>query len=169
MYIPPNALRLAGFALGHAAEVAASLNEDELICPFAFIEKEGQRVQFAFESDSQLTSVKGGIERIKESPEIWDHWAFVWEGFINQQNKRTDALIVQFGFKRQMLPNQLVYPFLKTFSPKSFRLIGNPWLMVGSNIQEESDWEFEKELIMSGIAQHETAGSQWATWIDHGS
>ena len=169
MYIPLKALQLAGNALAQGGLTLSNLDSHELICPFAVLEKDGERNDFVFEADSQQDAISAARQYIKDSQNLWDYWSFVWEGNLNLKGKNVDGLIVEIGFKRQTLPVRLAYPFVRHTSSTPLRLIGSPWFMVGQELQEDSDWSSEMEQVLVGVRQHEYAAPKWHSWVDSGS
>src|SRR5690606_13568843 len=90
------AARFGGFAMAHAALVASGLEEGELVCPFAIVEKEGRREVLDFEAETQVEGIEFGKASLHQQDPGTDAWAFAREGLMSQPGSpdKQDVLLV---------------------------------------------------------------------------
>ena len=91
-----SAARFGGFVMAHAALVASQLEEGELVCPFAIVEKDGSREVRDFEAETQEEAIERGKASFHQIAPGTDAWAFAREGLMSRpgSSDRQDVLLV---------------------------------------------------------------------------
>jgi hypothetical protein len=91
MTAPETALRLAGFALAHAAW---SVEDGETLCTLAFVETAGERELARYEAPTIPDSLELAFEDLGRRLADGGHAALVFDGYATPEGgERTDALL----------------------------------------------------------------------------
>ena len=136
------ALRLAGFALAHAAY---SIEDGETLCTLAAILVGDDLALAAFEADTIPESVDIAHEHLRERLEHGGHAALVVDGFVTLTGgSRTDALIIElFGPGARSLgtvaqPYRAAHPSRIPFMGREsgFAILGEPIISDGIQVPD---------------------------------
>ena len=164
MASPETLLLLAGFTFAHAVWNLSDLQNGELLVPLAITEKQGKRELTRFEADTQAEAISKGKAELARIEGKVDAWAFAREGQFKENGKYFDVLTVEAKATGMKEPIVFVQRF-QPYSSGAFKLLGQPMVLVGSNMVEGPE---EKKLLAqltSGIQKHKQAASLWSAWV----
>jgi hypothetical protein len=160
---PDLAVLLAGFVLAHAVWSVADLPPGELLVPLAVIDKSGQRQLLRFQSETQALAIADGKATLAKHQANLDAWAFGREGQISEAGGMVDVLTVDGWAKGMAQPITFVQKF-KRGAPGSFRLLGEPTVVVDGTAVEGAEASRLLKTLDDGIRQHPRTGPLWQGW-----
>ena len=164
MVIPEDALLTAGLALAHAAWSVSDLEDGELLCPLAMVQRSDGYQLIRYEADSQEEAIATGkAEMSRSDPEI-KAWAFAREGLFRETSGPVDAISVDFWSLGMASAGTLVQRFAPCAKAGKFRLLGEPLLVLGGVAQEPAHAQAPLQLVQAGIRQHSEVAKLWDTW-----
>ncbi len=164
MDMPEPVLQLAGFVLAHAAWIVSGLGEDELLCPFAVVERGGERKLSVFEAGTQTEAVRNGRDFVAGAVTDSEAWAFAREGIFRLQDRKVDVISVDYWSKGMDSPRTLIQVFQPPAGGARFRVVGAPLFVRDGVVQEGAAAEGAVSLINQGIQGHAKAAPLWAGW-----
>lgn len=159
------AASFGGFVLAHAAMIASTLSDGELICPFAVVKKGDRRQVFDFEADTQAEAVERGKASLVHLKDQVEAWAFAREGLWSGPDlpSKIDVLVVSSWAPDMDEPLVL----LQAFSPAqtgNFRLLGQLEITQdGQGVVSES----MRCLISAAQAGIADSNVPWSSWLVH--
>ncbi len=158
-----DALRFGGLALSHAAWIASDLEEGQLICPIAMIEREDVREVIPFEAETQQEAVEQGLQKIREFTDV-DRWTFIREGLMTRQESvpKVDVLRISSWSLGLDEPLTVVQRFSPNW-PGPFGLIGSPIVAIHGIVCEEPTQSRLRALVEGGARSH-PQGEMWMKW-----
>jgi hypothetical protein len=153
------AIKFAGFALSHAIW---SVSDGATLCTLAFTENENERRLYRFEADSISKSVEIANQKLSELQPMIKQWALVYDGYMNLNSEKVDALIVQLWSVSQ-ISAKIVQKYKSAKYWRGFKVLGNPMFIdaTGSIIESKQfqDW------LLEGILQHPKVARLWKKWF----
>jgi hypothetical protein len=163
-HVSDEAISLAGFLLAHAAWSISDLSAGDLLCPLAAVERTGAREFMRFEAEDQSTAIKHAWETIDKLPGGYSAWAFVHEGFVQEDSRKVDALITHVSADAGGAPLVVVQRFAP-FASGAFRLLGRPRVCVEGVTLQSEQAEGLLAILQRGIQAHEMVAPMWADWV----
>ena len=155
---------LLGFTLAHSAWSVAEAEAEELLCPLAFIERDGNLEVIRFESDTQEGAISKGKEYINLHKENAVVSSFAREGLFPEQNKKVDVLLVECWARNDTKHYGVIQKFLPNEGKGKFRLVDEPILLIDGVIQTEGTASKLKENLELGIKSHSNVAQLWNQW-----
>ncbi len=159
-----SAARFGGFVMAHAALVASELEEGELVCPFAVVEKDGRREVWDFEAETQEEAIERGKASLHQLELGTDAWAFAREGLMSRPDSpdKQDVLLVSAWAPGLEEPLVLI----QAFNPApagGFALIGELEIHAGSEALAPNVEAVLQAEALNGVALH-PRNIPWAVW-----
>jgi hypothetical protein len=158
-----NTGRLAGFFLAHAV---LSISEGGILIPiFGFEPSEGKRgmKRIAFEPIEQ--GVAQGQTWLRDNPDAAARAVLIFDGYMNLQSGRTDALIVE---ARRYFPQagsiQVGVPYRSAGAPRGFAVHRPKFLKWES--PETTSLPVIAEAFFQGIEAHRDGNALWQRAFD---
>lgn len=153
MALAEDALRLAGFALAHAAW---SVEDGETLCTLAFIEFDGTRELVRYEAASIPESVDIARADIGARASSGEAAVLVFDGYATPESgSRTDALMAEITGSAGRLVGRVVLPYRAAHRSRipfrrggGFALLGRPWADLESSVPNA------EALILDGFRDH---------------
>jgi hypothetical protein len=150
------ALRLAGFALAHAAW---SVEPGETLCTMAFVEKQGDGGQTLrrYEASTIPESVAMAYEQLAEDLDDGSFAILIFDGYVTPEGQaRTDALLGEILGPRGVRLGRFVQAYRAARRPRlpflgrssAFEILGDPI------VEDPLDEKTSLALIHEGIASH---------------
>jgi hypothetical protein len=155
---------VAGFALAHATWSVSDLEEGELLCPLAFVQRSDRLDLARFEAPSQEQAISNGKEAMRRLDSSVAAWAFAREGLYRENSDGVDVISVDFWAPGMGSPATLLQRFVPNAGTGKFRLIGEPTLVVDGVAQRPEEASASLELVLSGVQQHPKVASLWNSW-----
>ena len=155
---------LLGFTLAHAAWSIAEAEGQELLCPLAFIERDGNLDLLRFESETQEDAIAKGKDYINIYKENAIVSSFAREGLLTEQNREFDVLLVECWAKHQIERYEVIQKFTPNKGKAKFRLLGEPIILIDGLIQIEETANKLKEKLEQGIQSHSEVAHLWGQW-----
>ena len=162
MPIPNPALILAGFVLAHAAWSVFDIRET--LVPMAIIEKDGKRTLVRFESDKQAEAIDKGKAAMAAATKTADAWAFARENLMPEGGGKIDVFSVTFWSKGMESPAVLIQRFEPFTRSGTFKLIGEPKVVIGGVMQKPEQMKESLQAVRQGVSQHPKAAGLWDSW-----
>jgi hypothetical protein len=164
MALSENALLLGGFVLAHAVWRVSEMPEGELLAPFVITEHEGNRQIHMFDSETHEDSIREAMTFLEEVKPTVDTWAYAREGLLNEEGKKVDIVTITLWSKDMEEEAAIIQRFepLGTFG--TFRLIGEPMIVVAGVEQPLNLAKLVIETVIQGVEQHPKARIQWKVW-----
>lgn len=159
-HIAADAWALAGFTLAHASWIVSEMSDDELLAPFALVEKDGQRELRSFEADTQQEAIAAGKRSMHQETTGAHAWAFAREGTLRLENDSTDVVVVDFWVRGMVTPVSLIQRFRRFTKSDPFKLLGQPFL----SSEGPSGSGLRVDLLRAGIDAHPKVAALWDTW-----
>jgi hypothetical protein len=160
--IPSAAWAIGGFALAHAAWIVS--DQQDLLAPFAIVERSGRRELQPFEADTQVEAIAAG----KKSMAVWsataDAWAFAREGMFKESGAGSDVVVVDFWANGMQGPATIIQRFRRASEGSEFTLESVPILSVLGELLADPQGLVERRLA-SGIREHPKGADLWQTWL----
>ena len=160
-----NPILLLGFTLGHAVWSISDAEEDELLCPLAFIEKDGILELLRFESETQEEAISRGKDYINLHKENASVSSFAREGLFPQQNN-VDVILVESWSNEDSESYGAIQKFVPNEGKGKFQLLDEPIILINGVIQTEEIAKKLKEKLEHGIQAHSKVAPLWNTWKD---
>lgn len=155
---------LAGFALGHAAWSASDLPKGELLVPLALVVHGDDRQLQRFEAPTQEQAIAKAQAAMAEATEEADAWAFAHEGLVTLDGQKVDALVANCWAKGMTAAATFIQPFEPYATRQQFRMIGEPFMLVGGRMPAPEAAEPTIRKLLEGVRSHPKAGPLWSTW-----
>jgi len=153
----------AGLALAHAAWSVSDLEDGDLLCPLAMVQRPDGYHLIRFEAKTQEEAIAiGKAEMSKADPAI-RAWAFAREGHFRESAGPVDVISVDFWSVGMASAGTLVQRFVP-YATGTFRLLGDPLLVLEGVAQDAMNAQAPLELVQAGIRQHSEAAKLWDTW-----
>lgn len=162
MAIPNPALIIAGFVLAHAAWSVCDVRET--LCPLAIVEKDGKRYLSRFEAATEMEAIDKGKAAMAEATKTADAWAFARENLMPEGGRKIDVFSVTFWCKGMDSPAVLIQRFEPFAKNGTFKLIGEPMVVIGGVEQKPEEVKELLQVVRQGVSQHPKAGSLWDGW-----
>jgi hypothetical protein len=160
--MPEPPLLLAGFTLAHALGSIADV--DELLCPLALIERNGERELLRFEAETQEEAISAGKEHLRANEMDADAWAFAREGVLDEGGEKVDVISVDLAATAMSNPITFVQRFEPFARRNQFRLIGAPLVIIGGVKQDHYVTGRLLPTLRQGIQEHGMVAPLWDTW-----
>lgn len=155
-----SSLKLAGFALAHAAW---SISDGQTLCTLAFTENKATRRLLRFEADSIPDSLDLAREKLQRQQIFLARWALVFDGYLNIAGKRRDALITQLWSKLEEVPARVIQLYRPTDSIRRFKILGQPILVDEGGVMIED--ETYQQWLLDGVMDHPQVATLWSKWF----
>ena|GEM_PF-1927585 len=155
---------LLGFTLAHAAWSIAEAEAEELLCPLAFIERDGNLELLRFENDTQegaLIKGKNYVDRYKKNANVS---SFAREGLLPEKNKKIDVLLVESWSNRETESFGIIQKFIPNEGKGKFWLLDEPIILINGVIQKEERANKLKGKLEQGIQSHSQVAPLWNKW-----
>jgi len=152
------ALRLAGFALAHAAW---SVEDGETLCTLAMVEVRGDRELVRYEADSITESVDLAQADLGRRLENGGYAALVVDGYATPEGgTRTDALIVELLGPSGRSMGRVVQPYHAAHRSRipfvgrasGFAILGKPM------VSDDLDVPDAESVLLESAREHPRAG-----------
>jgi len=153
-----------GFTLAHAAWSVAEAEAEELLCPLAFIERDGNLELIRFESETQEDAISKGKNYINLHKENAVVSSFAREGLFPEQNKKVDVLLVECWAKNDTKHYGVIQKFLPNEGKGKFQLVNEPITLIDGVIQTEGTASKLQENLELGIKSHSKVAQLWNQW-----
>lgn len=165
MSAPDAALRLAGFALAHAAW---SVEDGETLCTLAFVESGGERELARYEAPTIPDSLEMAFDDLGRRLADGDHAALVFDGFVTPEGgERTDALLAMVLRARGERIGRIVLPYAPPQRRRlPFRRGGQPFRLLGVAQSSDELGERARDLVTEGMREHPHGARLLATASD---
>ena len=155
---------LLGFTLAHAAWNVAEAAAEELLCPFAFIERDGNLELIRFESETQGDAISKGKNYINLHKENAVVSSFAREGLFPEQNKKVDVLLVECWANNDTKHYGVIQKFLPNEGKGKFLLVDEPIMLIDGVIRTEGTASKLMENLELGIKSHSKVAQLWNQW-----
>jgi hypothetical protein len=161
MQFSESLLALAGFVFAHATWSVSDLLNGELLIPLAIVENSGRRRLLRFEAETQELAINKGKATLASLTE--GAWAFAREGQIKEHGLYVDVLTIEA--KDQSTHESVLFvQRFQPFSSGTFKLIGEPMVVVGGKALPEIEAGPILRKLSSGVQSHVKAAEQWSSW-----
>jgi hypothetical protein len=160
-------LFLAGFTLAHAAWSVSDTTSDELLCPLAVFEKDGERRLLRFEAETQEQAIRAMKEAMARSAHAGEAFAAAREGAWRPSGPDTDpedVLTVDFWSPGMDAPISTLQPFRRAQGARGFALLGAPMLLINGAIVRPDDAAPAVEVLLQGVHSHSGVQPLWHDW-----
>lgn len=165
--LPNDSLLLAGFALAHAAWSVSDTTPEELLCPLALVESNGERRLVRFEAATQVAAIALLKQTTSELMEAGDSFASVREGLwrpANPDSEPEDVLTVEFWVRSMDGPAAVLQPFRRAQAASPFVLLCAPMLILHGQILSPDAARPALEILVEGVHSHAAVAPLWAEW-----
>jgi hypothetical protein len=159
--VPRQAVEFAGFVLMHCALIADNNRGGELVCPFAVVEADGERLVIEFEADTQEAAIDQGWASLGHWMSSANGWALGREG-LYRPGDGVDAMAVTVWVPGMATPATAIQKFGRD-GEHALYLIGSPELIVHGPATAQPVGDWERADLLKGIALH-PHGERWARW-----
>lgn len=156
------ALILAGFVLAHAAWSVCDIRET--LVPMAIVEKDGKRTLVRFEADTQAKAIEKGKASMAAATKTADAWALAREDLMQEGGGKVDVFSVTFWSKGMESPAVLIQRFEPFAKNGTFKLIGEPKVVIGGVMQKPEQMKELLQAVRRGVSQHPKAVGLWDSW-----
>jgi hypothetical protein len=164
MALSENALLLGGFVLAHAVWRVSEISEGELLAPFVITEHDGNRQIHMFETEAHEDSIRDAMNFLEEAKTSVDTWAFAREGLLNEGGQKVDIVTITLWAKDMEEEAAIIQRFEPVGNAGTFRLIGEPMIVVAGVEQPLNIAKLVIETVIQGVEQHPKARTQWNAW-----
>jgi hypothetical protein len=155
-------LLLGGFTLAHALGSIADV--DELLCPLALVERQGDRELLRFDADTQEEGISAGKEHLRANAMDADRWAFAREGLLNLDGGKVDVMAVDLMDKTLLKPITLIQRYEPFARQGRFRVIGVPTIVIDTVTQDRDVMNQLLPNIREGVQEHGMVAPLWSGW-----
>lgn len=162
--ITSDPILLLGFTLAHAAWSIAEAEAEELLCPLAFIEQDGNLELIRFESETQEDAILKGKDYINLHKENAIVSSFAREGLFPEQNKNVDVLLVECWAKNDTKHYGVIQKFLPNEGKGKFQLVDEPIMLIDAVIQTGETASKLEMKLEQGIQSHSKVAQLWNQW-----
>ena len=163
-FLISDSILLLGFTLAHAAWSIAEAEVKELLCPLAFIERDGNLELLRFESEVQEDAISMGKDYIDLHKENAIVISFAREELLTEQYKKVDVLLVECWAKHETEHYGVIQKFMPNEGKGKFRLLGDPIILIDGLTQTEGTVTKLKERLEQGIQSHSEVAQLWSQW-----
>ncbi len=160
--VPTQAVTFAGFVLMHCALIADANRNGELVCPFAVVETEGDRLVFDFAADTQEQAIEKGWASLEQWKGAANGWAFAREGLYRSGESGVDVMVVTVWVPGMETPASVIQKFGRD-ADSALYLIGATELIIHASSTAELVAGWDRADLLKGIALH-PQGQRWAHW-----
>jgi hypothetical protein len=160
--VPRQAVEFAGFVLMHCALIADNNRDGTLVCPFAVVEADGERLVFDFEADTQEAAIEQGWASLGNWTPRANGWALGRESVYHSGASEVDAMVITVWVRGMDVPASTIQKFGRD-SERALYLIGAPELIVHASAAAQLVTGWERADLLRGIALH-PHGRRWAQW-----
>lgn len=160
--VPSQAIQFAGFVLVHCALIADANRNGELVCPFAVVETEGDRLVIEFDADTQEEAVKKGRASLDDWKPFANGWALGREGLFRLGETAVDVMVVTVWVTGMDVTASVMQKFGRD-GENALYLIGEPELLVHASEAARQVHGWDRDALLEGIALH-PHGERWARW-----
>ena len=164
MTLPESLLMLAGFVFAHSTWSVSDLPEGESLVPLVIVEKDGQRQLTRFEAETQAEAIAQGKAALAERGKEFDAWAFAREGQFKENGAYVDVLTIEAKTKDMKDSVSFIQRF-QPYAKGKFKLIGEPMVVVGSEVMSETEAAPLIAQLRRGIQSHKKAAELWSQWV----
>ena len=166
MPIAETAILVAGFALGHAAWSVSDLPAGELLVPLAIVVRGDKRELVRFAASTQTDAISNGKATLEELQSEATAWAFVRDGLIPIDGKKSDVLILEVWSKE--MPSTVTFiQRYQPFSSGQFKVLGPAMVRIDGITQGAEESKRLDDLLYRGVSEHPRAGSLWSQWYSN--
>ena len=163
-HLSSDPILLLGFTLAHAVWSIAEAEAEELLCPLAFIERDGNLELLRFESETQEDAISKGKDYINLHKENAVVSGFAREGLFPEQDKKADVLLVECWAKNETEQYGVIQKFMPNEGKGKFQLLGEPIILIHGVIQTEKIANKLKEKLEQGIQSYSKVAPLWNKW-----
>ncbi len=160
--VPTQAVTFAGFVLMHCALIADANRGGELVCPFAVVEADGDRLVIDVEADTQEAAIEKGRASLEHWKPSANGWAFAREGLYQSGESGVDVMVVTVWVPGMDVPASVIQKFGRD-GEHALYLIGAPELIVHASSTAQLVAGWERADLFKGIALH-PHGERWIQW-----
>ena len=160
--VPRQAVEFAGFVLMHCALIADANRAGELVCPFAVVEADGERLVIDFEAETQEAAIEQGWASLEHWKPTANGWALGREGLYRMGEHAVDAMAVTVWVPQMAMPASALQKFGRD-ADQALYLIGAPELIVHVSPSAHHGVDWDRADLLKGIALH-PHGARWAGW-----
>lgn len=164
-------LRLAGFALAHAAWSVADAPHADLLVPFIIVWSDGQQELTRFEAETQDEAIEEGKRAAARLAGRAEAWAFAREGTLRMVagGAGQDALAVEFGGADVAGRYIVIQPYERATEDRAFGIVGDPILTLAGEVLDAGEAQRVLSGMERGIREHSAAAPLWTMWQRGGS
>jgi hypothetical protein len=163
--LPEEGLRVAGFALAHAAWSTSDLKKGEALVPLAVTVRDGRLSGIQrFEAATQAEAIQNGKAAMKAVGEMTEAWAFARDGILHDDPDDWDAITVDFWARGMGAPASVVQRYEPFATNGHFRILGDALLIIGGQRLKPPQAKRHLEMVLEGVQQHQAAAPLWAKW-----
>jgi hypothetical protein len=160
--VPRQAVEFAGFVLMHCALIADNNRDGQLVCPFAVVEADGERLVIDFEADTQEAAIEQGWASLAHWKPSANGWAFGREGVYRSGASGVDVMVVTVWVRGMDAPASAIQKFGRD-GEHALYLIGAPELIGHATETAHVVAGWQRADLLRGIALH-PHGRRWAQW-----
>lgn len=160
--VPRQAVEFAGFVLMHCALIADANRDGELVCPFAVVETDGERLVIDFEAETQEEAIEKGWASLDDWKSTANGWAFGREGLYRSGDSGVDVMVVTVWISGMDVPASVMQKFGRD-GEHALYLIGAPELIVHASQTADLVADWDRADLLKGISLH-PHGEKWAHW-----
>lgn len=159
-------IRLAGFALAHAAWSISDLTSGQTLTPFVLSEQDGARELMRLEMPTQAAAIEEGKRAVQALTGRVDAWAFARDGMLRMRDEPSaqHVLVVEFGSRDADVPHVVIQAYEPLAANHRFRILGPPMITRGGELLNEQETRALFERIEAGIQEHPAAVELWPQW-----
>ncbi|MCH5373996.1 MAG: hypothetical protein JJ992_08470, partial [Planctomycetes bacterium] len=153
----PELMRLAGFALGHAAWC---VSDNEALIPFVLSERAGKRSLLRVTAERLEEAVEQAAARWEANPERAERAVLAYDGYVTIDDLRTDALIVKaLEYGAIESPVRVYLRYRPGQAGEDFAIY-RPTLVVPT--APDLNRRQMAQHLFAGLADHEQGSAVWA-------
>lgn len=167
MYLPNDAVGLAGFTLAHAAWSVSDLPDGELLIPLAITAADGRLATQRFEDGAQAEAIARGRAAIEACRDDVDAWAFAREGVIREGANAVDVLTVSSGARGMSTTFDIVQRF-RPFASGAFAVLGEVDVIVDRVKLVDGRADEIRRMVRAGVESHGKVAELWDGWVEQG-
>lgn len=159
-------IRLAGFALAHAAWSISDLASGQTLTPFVLSEEGGARELMRLEMPTPKAAIEEGKRAIQALSERVDAWAFARDGILRMRDvpSAQHVLAVEFGSRDADVRHVVIQVYEPFAADHRFRMLGQPMITRGGELLSEQETRALFEQIEAGIREHPAVAELWPQW-----
>ena len=156
--------QILGFIMAHSAAIGDSLEQHQLMVPYAITVNNGKRESIEFEAETQQQAVNAAEKKLSELSKSVEAWSYSHDGLVTlDSGEKQDVFLFKVWVKGMSEPLQAYQMYRKY----PFKLLGNIQIQ---NYSESGLLAKEQEKFITGINEgiesHPTGSKKWESWFE---